>query len=603
MSDARHDTTPPPAATYASRLASRRAEVERLVAASRRVADLRLPTFALGCGVGGAALAWEATSAVWMAVPALGFAALVVRHARLRSARSHAERAVAWYEWAVARLEGAWGGFGDPGGRYADPDHPYAQHLDVFGRRSVFQLLCTARTPAGRDTLAAWLTDPAGRAQVVERQEAVRDLAARIDLREDLGLLGAEVEEGCDADRLTAWGGAPPVLSGGVERVLAVVLPAVAVVSLLGWIFGDVSGWWFLAAVVAEVLLHRRLRRRVDAVVAGGEVSQRHLDLLGKLLARVESERFGAARLERLRAELSAEGEPPSVRIFRLRRLVELLDGEKNQLFAPVAALLLWRVQIAYAIEAWRARTGPALGTWQRVVGELEALAALATYAYERPTEPFPELVEEGPLIAGRELGHPLLPDADCVRNDVALDAGRQAYIVSGSNMSGKSTLLRTVGINAVLAFCGAPVRARSLRLAPLVVGASIQVADSLQDGESRFYAEVKRIGRIAGLARGGRRPLLFLLDEIFHGTNSHDRRIGAGAVLRELLDAGAVGLMTTHDLALARIADDLPGRVENVHFEDQLVDGRMSFDYRMRPGVVAKSNALELMRAVGLDV
>ena len=288
--------------------------------------------------------------------------------------------------------------------------------------------------------------------------------------------------------------------------------------------------------------------------------------------------------------------------IARLAALIELLDSKRNLYFAPIAAVLLWTTQLAFALETWRRTTGPAIGDWLAAVAELEALAALATYAYECPDDPFPEMAESGPLYDGEDLGHPLLPAAACVRNDVRLGDDLRLLVVSGSNMSGKSTLLRTVGVNAVLAQAGAPVRARRLRLSPLTVGATLRVQDSLQAGRSRFYAEVLRVRQLVELARGPR-PLLFLLDEVFHGTNSHDRRVGAEAVVRGLVEAGAAGLITTHDLALTHVVEALAPRAANVHFEDRFENGVMTFDYRMRPGVVRHSNALALMRSVGLEV
>jgi DNA mismatch repair ATPase MutS len=226
----------------------------------------------------------------------------------------------------------------------------------------------------------------------------------------------------------------------------------------------------------------------------------------------------------------------------------------------------------------------------------------LAGYAYEHPHEPFPEIVETGPHFEAEDIRHPLIPASKCISNSLSLQSSFQMLVVSGSNMSGKSTLLRTVGINAVMALAGAPVRARRLRISLLRIGATIRVFDSLQAGTSQFYAEIQRLRDIMELAKGPT-PVLFLLDEIFHGTNSHDRAIGAEAVLRGLMERGAIGLVTTHDLALAKVADALDPRAANAHFEDHLEDGKMIFDYHLRPGVVQKSNALELMRAVGLEV
>ena len=229
-------------------------------------------------------------------------------------------------------------------------------------------------------------------------------------------------------------------------------------------------------------------------------------------------------------------------------------------------------------------------------------LSAVAAYAFDRPQDPFPEIVDAGPMFDGDGVAHPLIPDMVSVPNDIQLGgAGPRGAVISGSNMSGKSTLLRTVGVNTVLGLAGAPVRAMRLRLSPLVIGATLRIDDSLQEGHSRFYTEILRIRGIVDAARGPV-PLLFLLDEILHGTNSHDRRIGAEAIVRALVNLGAIGLVTTHDLALT----ELPARLDsvvNMHFEDRLDNGRMVFDYRMRPGVVEHSNALALMRAIGLDV
>ncbi|GAC1451670.1 MAG: hypothetical protein NVSMB9_36630 [Isosphaeraceae bacterium] len=279
-----------------------------------------------------------------------------------------------------------------------------------------------------------------------------------------------------------------------------------------------------------------------------------------------------------------------------------MLDARRNQLFAPFAALFLWATHLAIAIDHWRARSGPLISAWIVAVGQFEAICAFAAYAYENPADPFPQVEEDETCFDGEGIGHPLIAEQTCVRNDVQLVGDLRVLLVSGSNMSGKSTLLRTVGTNTVLALAGAPVRARRLRVSVLNLGGTLRIQDSLQAGRSRFFAEITRVRKLVELSRG-QRPLLFLLDEIFHGTNSHDRTVGAEAVVRGLLDRGAIGLVTTHDLALAEFAERLGPRARNVHFEDQLVNGTMHFDFLMHPGVVRHSNALALMRAVGLDV
>jgi DNA mismatch repair ATPase MutS len=338
-------------------------------------------------------------------------------------------------------------------------------------------------------------------------------------------------------------------------------------------------------------------------VLTEAEEAAHDLALLSGVLQRLEAERFRCAHLTALRSELDTEGWPPSRRLARLGRLMDLADSRHHEFVRVAGMLLLWDLHLAYALENWRRASGRAMRRWLRAVGEMEALSSLAGHSYEHPADVFPEFVEnEGALLEAEAIAHPLLPEDRAVANDLRIAGEPRVLVVSGSNMSGKSTLLRTLGINTVLAQAGGTVRARKLRLSPLAVGASIRIQDSLRAGESRFYAEITRLRRIVDAAEGSP-PVLFLIDEFLHGTNSHDRRIGAEAIVRGLVDRGAIGLITTHDLALAHIADALGPAGANVHFEDHLENGRMLFDYRMRPGIVRKSNAIELMRSVGLKV
>jgi hypothetical protein len=591
-----------PRPEYLRRL-DRAAEQNRLWGGRERwISHLRLAVFIAGVATGWFAFGTHLLDAVWLVPPILLFAALMLVHDRVIQRHRRAERQCEFYERGLARLEDRWSGHGERGEEFRDPRHPYADDLDLFGEGSLFELLCTARTPAGQRALAGWLAAPANTREIRERQAAVQELRERLDLREDLALLGEEVRSQLDPRAMLEWGAAPAELVSLRLRLAAAALAGLTLATLTSWILVGTGPLPFAFGLAAQGLFAWRLRARVLPVIRKVSRPTRDLRLLRGLLERLEREPATAPRLLALRAALETRGLPPSRRIAQLQRLVDLLDARQNQFFAPIGALLIWGTQVSLAVEHWRCEFGRALGRWLEAAGEMEALAALAGYAFEHPEDPFPEIAEEGPCFEGRALGHPLLPRERCVRNDLRLDGELQALVVSGSNMSGKSTLLRTAGTNALLALAGAPVRAASLRVSPLAVGASIRVSDSLQEGTSRFYAEIKRLHRIVKLCEG-ELPVLFLLDEILHGTNSHDRRIGAAAVVRELLGRGAMGLVTTHDLALAQIADELAPRIDNVHFEDHLEEGRIEFDYRLRPGVVRKSNALELMRAVGLEV
>ena len=587
---------------YTSRRDERRAEFERWSRLENRVADGRLVCFALGLILALLAVRWGWPDPRWLAVPAIAFVGLVVVHEPIRRRSRRAARAIEFYDWGLARLEDRWAGMGNDGLAYLDLDHRYAADLDLFGRGSLFERLCTARTRSGEQTLASWLLAPAEPAVVRQRHTAIEELKPRLDLREDLELLGSEVRAGVNPVELQRWGETEPLFRGIGTRAGAALLSALGSLAVIGWAFLDTGILPLLLIIGVEATFAGLLTSRVRRVLETVDERSQELAHLAAMIDRLERESLDSSIARRLRDTLATSGQPASAQIRRLSRLLHLLDTRKNQFFAPVAALLLWKTQLAMAIDAWRARHGPSIGVWLRTAGEFEALCALAAYAAENPEDTFPEIVAGGGRFEAEDLGHPLIPRRECVVNDVAIGEMVRVWVVSGSNMSGKSTLLRAVGVAAVLAQAGAPVRARRMRLSPLAVGATLRVQDSLQAGRSRFFAEITRVRQLVDLSSGPL-PLLFLFDELFHGTNSRDRRIGAEAVLRGLLARGAIGLVTTHDLALTEIVERLAPFASNVHFEDHFENGRMHFDYRIRPGVVSHSNALALMRAVGLDI
>jgi hypothetical protein len=588
--------------TYGRRLEARRTEAAAWRRIDRRIGDARLLAFALALALA-AGVAFLHTGSYWWVLPfGLVFLGLVIAHEPARRRSDRAERAAGLYARGLARLDDQWPGTGVDGLRWLDEGHPYAADLDLFGSGSLFERLCQARTRSGEAMLAGWLTEGAAPATIRERQAAVAELRPCLDLREQIELLGTKDRAASDPDVLAVWGEAPRVFESARVRIAAGVLGGANVAAVIAWFASGLGVLPLLVTMVATVAFSRAQKRRVALALAGLERSARDLRILAGLLDTIERTTYEAPLLGRVRARLETGGHPASEHIARLARLLHLLDTGMNQFFAPVAALLIWRPWLATAVDAWRARHGRAIRDWNRAAGEFEALCSLACYAAENPDDALPEIVEGEARFEAEGLGHPLLPELDCVRNDVRLGNPVRVLVVSGSNMSGKSTLLRTVGTNAVLALAGAPVRATSMRLSPLVPGATLRIQDSLREGRSRFYAEITRVRQVLDLTKG-ETPVLFLFDEIFHGTNSSDRRIGAEAVLGSLIRSGAIGLATTHDLALAEIADNLGPAAVNVHFADTLVDGEMHFDYRIRQGVVQHSNALALMRSVGLEV
>lgn len=544
----------------------------------------------------------------------LVFLLLVILHDRLAGARELTRRSQAFYELGLARLEDRWPGRGDDGARYLSEDHPYAQDLNIFGSGSLFELLCTARTRAGRDTLAHWLLEPATPEVVRERQAAVRELTPMLDLREELWQLADGTDDAASLVLLGRWAAAPRTLISTKERVCCLLLSAatlltggygfyVALFDPQGLRAAPLVPGLFVLLLVVEYLFFLRLKGRVQTIIASAKRIRLGIQRHRRLFGRLEKERFSAPRLAELGTRLTGTGQPASRRLRRFERLLTLWeDGQSNQAFSPLSRILFWSTHFSWLIERWRAESAPQALAWIQGAAEIEALCALATYAHEHPGDCFPELREAGPTIACRGVAHPLLAEERSIRNDVELAPGRPMLIVSGSNMAGKSTFLRAIGVNAVLALAGSAVRARSFQLSPLALFVVMQPRDSLRQGISRFYQEILRVKAMVEQAQSGR-PVLFLIDEIFNGTNSHDRLLATRAILQTMKDRRALGMITTHDLALTQLEHDLEGLAWNAHFSDEIVSGQLRFDYLLKPGVVSHSNALLLMRSIGLDV
>ena len=540
-----------------------------------------------------------------LAAPVAVFLAVASYHSRILRARELAERGAAFYERGLARIEDRWAGAGETGERFDDAQHVYSADLDLFGKGSLFQLLSTARTRMGEDTLARWLLAPATVERIRERHAAVEELRDQIDLREDLAVLGEDVGVGVHPGALLKWAESPNQMKPLWLPWLALLLALLAVSGAVVWAhWGRVTP--LVVVIVIEAVVTYRLKKPLEEVLHGTEHAFRDLDLLSGVLERMEAHRFRSPWLKALQQELLSSGAPSSQAIAWLRTLVDRVESRHNVFIRIIDVPLMYSVQVAFAAERWRRAHGSALRRWVNAIGEMEAILSLATYSFEHPADPFPAFKDGEACFAGEELGHLLIPAESCIRNSISICGQTRVLLISGSNMSGKSTLLRAVGMNVVLAMAGAPVRARGLELSPLQVGASIRINDSLREGNSRFYAEIKRLRQINDLA-GGNPPLLFLLDELLQGTNSKDRLIGGEGIVRALVNRGAIGLVSTHDLALTDIGGSmdapLKARLRNVHFQDELANGRMTFDYKLRDGIVTKSNGLELMRSIGLEV
>jgi MutS domain V len=581
-------------------------QVERFESAHLRFGNIRLLVVIATLIAAWFSLHRDAFSPWWLLVALPVFLAIAILHARVLRNRSCAERAVDFYRKGLARIEDRWFhpdqlATDKPGSRIDISSSLYATDLDLFGQGSLFELLSLARTRMGEDTLAAWLLAPSPVDQLTQRHAAVAELRSRLDLREDVAILGEDLKVGIHPESLTQWAEAPNQLTSQWLRWLSLFLAFSAVAAAIVWAELGTKAPFF-AIVIVETIITASLRRRTAAILNSADQAFEDLQLLSSLLGRLEREQFESPRLQALKVELSSHHLVASKAIARLRTIVEYIRSLDNTFMRVLNIPLLYVVQVSYAAEAWRTAHGAAVRSWLKAIGEVEALLSLSGYSYEHPSDPFPEFVEGPPCFSAEQLGHPLLPAAKCVRNNVSVCGETKVLLVSGSNMSGKSTLLRAVGINAVLAMAGAPVRASHLKLTPFHIGASILVNDSLQEGSSRFYAEITRLRQICDLAEK-HPPVLFLLDELLQGTNSKDRLIGAEGVVRALLASGAIGLISTHDLALTNIGGQQDIRLHNVHLQDEIEDGKMKFDFKLQDGVVTKSNGIELMRLIGLKI
>ena len=606
---------------YRALTARHRGAAEAADRRSLRLANLRAATFlgAFGCWVAWDVLEGIAAAVLLALAGALAgfFAALVVIHGRT-SARERRERALAGvYHEGTLRLDRAWEALEaalPAAERSEDPvpaDHPYARDLDVTGRASLVRLMGPVTSERGRRLLRSWLLSPAGAGQAAARQGAVRELAPLTELRASLAAAG-RLEGPAALDGIGTFLGwaeeEPWILPRRGLRVAAWVLPALLVGAVLADVLAGARPFWLLV-LAAGIFVHRRVRAHTAQGFARAEAGGGPLRSIVPQLLLLEERSWSDPLLVSIGARLGRGEEAAHRHLGRLSRVLDTAESRRNMIFAALSPLLLLDVHLGLRLDRWRARHGRAVRDWLEAMGEWEALAALATLAHDHPDWCFPALAAgPAPELVATDLGHPLLPDERCVRNDVRVGPPATFLLVTGSNMSGKSTLLRALGANAVLASAGGPACASALRLPALRVQTSARIDDSLVAGISLFMAELLRIRQVvdaAGAADPEGRPVLYLLDEILHGTNTAERRIAARGVVRHLLAAGAIGAVSTHDLTLAD-APDLDRAAVKVHFREQVEpDGsggtRLTFDYRLRDGLATTRNALKLLEAVGL--
>jgi hypothetical protein len=588
----------------------RRRDAQR--ARARLVAYGRIASFLSAAAL--TALAWRLGSgaaALAAALLLLVFFALVYVHSRVDALERWHDALARLNDEGAARVGRQWDRLPVIAVRTPDTSHPYAEDLDLFGRASVFQLLGSAGSESGRRTLRAWLLAPADPALVFERQAAVRELAPLDDFREEFSALGRLVPaEASDLDSFFSWAESRGWMLATRWLVPVTGVLRATILLLLALHLAGVTGrpFW-LYPLVAAVLLNALYSRRTHATYAQAFSRQLLFQQHAGMFERLAALRVTSSRLVTLQQRLASSGLTAARAMAALDRLESLSDLRYQALFHfPVNALTLWDFSVVHALERWQRRCGTHLREWFEILGEADAISAVATLAHDNPRWVFPAIAPDADRLVATGLGHPLIPDAHRVVNDVEVGPPGTLLLVTGSNMSGKSTLLRSIGVNVVLAQTGAPVCADAFTMPPVLAATSMRVQDSLEAGVSYFMAALQRLKLVVDAARGspaGRPRLLYLLDEVLQGTNTAERQVAVRHILAHLLALPVIGAVTTHDLELAA-SPELRDTCRAVHFSEGVESAgdevRLSFDYKLRPGVATSRNALKLVRLVGLD-
>ena len=527
----------------------------------------------------------------------------IIAHRPLSRRLQITARIQQWYSTCLQRLTKHWHDLPIDGSAFKSPEHPWSGDLDLFGPASLFQKMCQCRALPSQRLLATWMTEVRSAETVRHRQEMAESLRDELQLRERL----AVIEEAAH------WGAAEATLNQWASETARPIPPWIVALSALFGIAGAAllivvgMGMLPLSVLVLVLLVQIPLmllaQGQIKTVVSAVDSVDEALRQLSSILTELEAHQFTHPRVLDIQQQLMANNAQASVSIRSLSHRIGWLNNSlRNQFLIPFAWLFGLVVLLTDRIERWRVKYGNLIPGWISATAEMEVLLTVGAWNFDNGNASLPVLSDGSAAFRATALGHPLLANDECIPNDVELSIDRPLMMISGSNMSGKSTLLRSIGANLVLTWCGARVTAKDLTTTPFQIGTVMRVSDSLMEGRSLFFSVVRRLRQVVDLTDGDH-PVLFLLDEILNGTNSNDRRRGAEAVIRSLLDRQALGLVTTHDLELTRIVQTLAGRASNYHFEDQIVDGNMTFDYRLRNGVVERSNAIELMRMMGLDV
>ena len=535
----------------------------------------------------------------------LPFFILVKVHNRLYFRKEQLETQLKLNQDELKGLEGDYSVF-DEGREFIDAGHPYSYDLDLFGRKSLFQALGRTCTHIGKQTLATWMQHHLTEKAAIEtRQESIRDMSRRMEFREAFRVTGS-INRGADSDEeeISRWSQTPSVLQHlwWVKLCLWAV-PGINILLLALGLLHILSLSWFGMMFTVFVILSFGLIQRVTLIQESYGKKLKTLNRYARLITLAKGETWQAPALRELTDKLDIDGHSPAEALTQLSKELDRLDLRNNQLlYVILEGSMFFQLRQIVRIERWKARYGKYLMGWLEAVGELDALCSLGTFAYNHPAYTYPTITNQPFCFLARNMGHPLMPEAQCVKNDATIPSRPYFLIITGANMAGKSTYLRTIGVNYLLACMGCPVCCESLTLYPAQLITSLRTTDSLSDNESYFFAELKRLKRIIDLLDEGQ-ELFIILDEILKGTNSADKQKGSLDLIRQFMRLKADGIIATHDLLLGTLADQFPEYIRNYCFEADIKDNELTFSYRLREGVAQNMNACFLMRKMGITI
>lgn len=591
---------------YKKREESYKKQLNKLKAQMNKVSNARLITAVLGIGLSVYLYFKDENiiADILLLVSLITFLALVVLHNRLKAEAKKAGVLLDINIDSIKRINGEWSSFDDSGAEFEDNNHPFTSDLDIFGEHSLFQWMNTAVTYSGRQLLKNWLDTPSRDIEVVKsRQSAAKELAALVDWRQGFQAEAKlQEKEYKDPQPLFDWAKkSASFYTKPVIIYIAGFLPLLTIILFAAALLFKFSFLIPAAFAIVQMILVGLRYLDGDNTLSEIDPFAKSIKAYRSMLELFETQEFQSDYLNQLQESLKDEkGNGAQMQIYQLERITDRLGVRHSQLYLIINILFLWDYRCLIAVEKWRINSGSYLEKWINVLAELEALASLALIAYDHPDWAIPQLYDDQPRLFVSQAGHPLLPE-DRICNDIGTMREGQVYLITGSNMSGKSTLLRTAGINLVLAYAGAPVCAKEFHCSIFSIYTSMRIRDDLRSNISSFYAELLRIKKMIDAAKRDE-SVFFLLDEIFRGTNSRDRHAGARVLVSQLSDEGAVGLVSTHDVELGNLADE-NNKIKNFHFREEYVKGQLQFDYKLRPGISNTRNAVYLMKMAGITV